>query len=369
MLRVRILKDFDHSVASGFTLNVSFQAEPGIAILFGPSGSGKSLTLQMVAGLKAPDHGSIELNGETYFDADRRISVPIRLRRVGYVFQSLALFPHLTVFQNVGYGLDDIRKQQRLQLCWPILEKLRISDLTDRRPQTLSGGEQQRVALARALVTRPKILLLDEPLSALDLGVKREIMADLRRINQELQIPILYVTHDRSEALSLGEHLLMLEKGKIIAEGNPLDILERPGQEGIARLLNVENLFEGTVKQRSPELGTMSCDLGGCQVEVPYADWPEGRPVRFGLRSRDILVGVEKPSGLSAQNVLPGRIVHVESGGTEVHLRVECGVIFEVTATRNAAEHLKLRTGREVWLIFKAHSCLVLNAGVQLRHT
>lgn len=361
MLHVDISKKLSHSATQSFALEVSFQAKPGITILFGASGSGKSLTLQMVAGLQAPDHGRIELNGETYFDSERRLNVPIRRRKVGYVLQNLALFPHLTVSQNTVYGLSDLPRQERVRRSQSILRSLKIAELENRRPQTLSGGEQQRVALARALVTEPRILLLDEPLSALDLGVKRSILADLRQINQQMQIPILYVTHDRSEALSLGEHLLMLENGKIVAEGNPLGILERPPHESIAHLLDVENLFEGLVTRRYPERGTMGCNLKGCEVEVPYLDYPENQPLRFGVRSKDILVGIERPVGLSAQNVLPGRIVQLESSGYEMHLEVDCGVVFKVTTTRSAVETLQLHVSREVWLVFKAHSCLILN--------
>jgi molybdopterin-binding protein len=243
-----------------------------------------------------------------------------------------------------------------------ILDGLKIGGLASRMPQTLSGGERQRVALARTLVTEPKILLLDEPLSALDLSVKRLILHDLNRINQEMRILILYVTHDRSEALSLGEHLLLIENGRVVEEGNPLEVLEKPSQESIASLVGVENILEGTILRRDAERGTMRCDLGGCFVEVPYVDGPDNEAVRFGLRSRDILIAAAKPHGLSAQNLLPGRIVSIEPQDFEVHLRVDCGISFSVTTTQNAVGQLDLTSGKEVWLVFKAHSCHILRS-------
>ena len=360
MLRVEISRRLNRSATETFNLDVSFQAGTGITILFGASGSGKSLTLQMVAGLQTPDRGHIELNGHTYLDTNRRINIPIRLRKIGYVFQGLALFPHLTVLQNVSYGLKQLSKPERVERTQIILAKLGIAGFEDRRPDTLSGGEQQRVALARALVPGPNILLLDEPLSALDLPVKRSILEDLRRINREMQIPILYVTHDRSEALSLGEHLFVLESGKIVAEGNPLNVLERPRQESIARLLDVENIFDCRIVQAYPERGTMRCDLEGCQIEIPYTHGFENQPLRFGLRSGDILLAVDKPQGLSAQNVLLGKISKLETVNYEVHIQVNCGKLFKVTTTRSAVERLDLREGQDVWLVFKAHSCLIL---------
>ncbi|MSO21908.1 MAG: molybdenum ABC transporter ATP-binding protein [Acidobacteria bacterium] len=362
MLDVQLEKTLNAASADPFKLELRFEAGPGVLILFGASGAGKSLTLQLLAGLQTPDQGSIRVAGEVLFDSSRQINVPVRLRRVGFVFQNLALFPHLNTRQNVAYGLAHLRPAEREQRIDAMLEKLRIDRLADRAPQTLSGGEQQRVALGRALVTRPRMLLLDEPLSALDLSIKRSIVADLQRINQELRIPILYVTHDRSEALSLGERLLLLEAGRIVAEGKPIDVLNQPLKESVANLTGVENLFKVRILQRNPERGTLTCDAGGCRLEIPYSDWPMDRPLRVGLRSGDILLAVSPPEWLSAQNILPGRIQRIDSADYEVSLQVDCGRIFDVTLTRSAVETLQLSPGREVWIIFKAHSCHVLRS-------
>ena len=360
MLLVHLKKTFNAGSTAPFKLDLRFRAEPGVLILFGASGAGKSLTLQLLAGLQTPDQGTIQVGDDVLFDSSRQISLPVRLRRVGFVFQNLALFPHLNTRQNVAYGLAHLGTADRQQRVDAMLEKLKIDLLADRSTQTLSGGEQQRVALARALVTRPRMLLLDEPLSALDLSIKRSIVADLQRINQELRIPILYVTHDRSEALSLGEHLLVLEAGRVVAEGKPIDVLSQPLKESVANLTGVENLFDVRIVGRNPERGTLTCDAGGCRLEIPYGDWPVDRSIRVGLRSGDILLAVSPPEGLSAQNILPGRIQRIDLTDYEVCLQVDCGRVFDVTLTRSALETLQLSLGREVWLIFKAHSCHVL---------
>lgn len=360
MLEVQLEKTLNAASAAPFKLELCFQASAGVLVLFGASGAGKSLTLQLLAGLQTPDQGSIRVNSELLFDKARQINVPIRLRRVGFVFQNLALFPHLNARQNVAYGLTHLTTFERKRRVDGMLEKLKIEHLGARSPQTLSGGEQQRVALARALVTQPRMLLLDEPLSALDLPIKRSIVADLQRVNQELRIPILYVTHDRSEALALGERLLLLESGRIVAEGRPLDVLSRPQKESVANLTGVENLFDARIVARNPEQGTLTCETGGCKLEIPYGEWPADRPLRVGLRSGDILLAVLRPEGLSAQNVLSGQIQRIEPGDYEVCVQVDCGRTFNVTLTPTAVEALQLSLGRKVWLIFKAHSCHVL---------
>jgi len=362
MLNVQLEKTLNATSVTPFKLDVRFEADAGVLILFGASGAGKSLTLQLLAGLQTPDQGIIRVGDETLFDSSRQINFPVRLRRVGFVFQNLALFPHLNTHQNVAYGLPHLSSAERQQRVGTMLEKLKIDDLATRFPQTLSGGEQQRVALARALVTCPRMLLLDEPLSALDLSIKRSIVADLLRINRELRIPILYVTHDRSEALALGERLLLLEAGRVASEGRPIDVLGQPTRESVANLIGIENIFGVCILERNPERGTLTCDADGCRLEIPYGDWPMDRPLRVGLRSGDILLAVSPPEGLSAQNILRGRIEKIDSADYEVCVQVDCGRIFHVTVTRTAVETLGLNLGREVWLIFKAFSCHVLRS-------
>jgi len=192
----------------GFALDVKFNASPGVTILFGASGSGKTTTLKSIAGLIRPDAGRIEVDGSTLFDSSQAINLPIRKRRVGYVFQNLALFPHLTARENIEFGMADVPRAERYQRAGAMMRAFKIEHTASRKPRDISGGEAQRVALARALSSGPRILLLDEPLSAIDEATKLAIIADLKAINRELRLPILYVTHSREEAVALGERLI-----------------------------------------------------------------------------------------------------------------------------------------------------------------
>ena len=360
MLHIQLSKTYHPQQEPSFRLEISLELKQGITILFGPSGSGKTMTLRMISGIETPDQGIIRCGEVVFFDSAAGRNLPIRKRKVAHVFQDLALFPHLTVEENVSYGVKDLPSSQRMTRVGAILESFGIANLSQRRPERLSGGEQQRVALARALVTRPRVLLLDEPLSALDLAVKRSLLADLERLNQELQIPILYVTHDISEALTLGEHLVFLKHGRVAAQGEPWEILEKPETAVVARLLGVENILQGRITSVSHENGTMTCDLSGCRIVVPLSNWSGNQPIRIGLRSRDMLVSVQEPQGLSAQNLLPGKILSLESVAHEVHLLLDCGVPLRATLTMGAARSLQLREGLPVWAVFKSHSCFIL---------
>ena len=222
--------------ASGsFELDLSSSIEKGITIVFGPSGAGKTTLLDCIAGLQRPESGRIAFGSRVVFDSSGAINIPSRERKIGYVFQDLALFPHLNVQDNVGYGLQHIRTLERNDRVLAYLEMFGLLDLRDRRPAQLSGGERQRVALARALVTEPSALLLDEPLAALDLPVRMKIADDLRKSIQNRPIPVLYVTHSRDEVFMLGEQMLVLEQGKLIAQGIPHQVLSAPRGERSSR--------------------------------------------------------------------------------------------------------------------------------------
>jgi molybdate transport system ATP-binding protein len=203
-----------------FSLDVAFTVPPGITILFGPSGSGKSTTLAAIAGLVRPDQGMITLGSEIWFDADKRIETPVHRRGVAFVFQSLALFPHLTALANVAYGIDRRRsKSERRHDARAMLERMKVGHLADRHPPTFSGGEAQRVALARAFAMSPKIVLLDEAFSAMDRELRRELASDVRRYVDEAKLPVLQVTHHRNEARAMGDRAILIEGGRVKAEG------------------------------------------------------------------------------------------------------------------------------------------------------
>ena len=347
-------------------LEVDFQTAPGFTILFGPSGAGKTTLLDCVAGLTRPDSGHIAIGDRVWFDAatDASLSsvdLPVAKRRVGYVFQSLALFPHLTVEQNVQYGLTHLPQAERAARSSAILQAFRIPHLARRYPREISGGESQRTALARTLVTDPAVLLLDEPLAALDAGTKSKIIDDLRLWNQAHRIPILYVTHSREEVFALGERVLVLDTGRIVAQGSPHEVIAAPLQETVAQLVGFENIFDAVVEAIRPERGTMTCriagDGGAVLLETPLVRGGVGSELRVGIRAGDILLATVAPVGLSARNVIPGRITSLEQRDVIVSARVKCRVEMEVHLTLAARDSLQLEPGKEVWLVIKTHSC------------
>ena len=342
-------------------MEVAFQAPPGFTILFGPSGAGKTTLLDCIAGLTKPDDGQVVVGDRVWFDAAQHVELPVAHRRIGYVFQTLALFPHLTVEQNIQYGLTHLPRPERTTRTSAILQAFRISHLAQRHPREISGGESQRAALARTLVTDPAVLLLDEPLAALDAATKSQIIDDLRIWNQTHRIPILYVTHSREEVFALGERILVLDAGRIVAQGTPHEVIAAPQQETVAQLVGFENIFDAVVEAVRPERGTMNCriagDGGAVVLETPLVRGGVGSPLRVGIRAGDILLATSPPVGLSARNVIPGRITSLDQRDVIVSARVKCRVDMEVHLTLAARDSLQLAPGREVWLVIKTHSC------------
>lgn len=348
------------SDGGSFELDVDFIVPNGITILFGPSGAGKTSLLDCIAGLVNPDQGRISLGNRIFFDRD--INAPPGERKIGYVFQDLALFPHLSAESNVAYGLRGISSAERNRRVAENLAGLGISHLAKRRPTHLSGGERQRVALARALVKQPSVLLLDEPLAALDLPTRMKIADDLRRSIQDRPIPVLYVTHNRDEVFMLGERMLMIERGRIIAEGTPHQVMSAPRNETVAQLAGFENIFDARVSSIHEDRGTMTCliENGGVELETPLVRAEEGSKLRVGISAGDILLATSAPVGISARNILPGRLLSISQRDMIVVVRVECGIEISVHLTLAARDSLNLAPGKPVWLIVKTHSCHLL---------
>ncbi len=361
-LTVRVQKRFRGATGSPFKLQVELAVAAGFTILFGASGAGKTTLLDCIAGLQTPDEGAIAIGGATLFDSKSLVNLAPSRRSVAYLLQSLALFPHMTVEQNVQYGLASLNKSDRDARSGEVLESFRISSLVKRRPSEISTGERQRVALARALVTRPRVLLLDEPLTALDATTKARILDDLRAWNRRHRIPILYVTHDREEVFALGESVIVLQEGRILAQGSPHEVLQRPQSETVAQLAGFENIFDCSVTASHPEYGTMTCRIVGStlDLEVPLVRVNGALPLRVGIRAGDILLASSLPLRLSARNVLAGRITVLEQRDMKVIAIVTCGPIFEVHLTLGAREALQLKPGARVWLVVKTYSCHVL---------
>jgi molybdate transport system ATP-binding protein len=243
-----------------------------------------------------------------------------------------------------------------------ILKAFRVEQLRARKPAEISGGERQRIALARSLVTQPRVLLLDEPLTGLDAELKAAIVDDLRAWNTARRIPILYVTHSREEVDALGERVIAMDHGRVVSEGTPLEVLEAPRRKRLAQAAGFENLLSGTVVDLREADGVMRVRLseGVCEIEVPLGYAAAGDSLRVAIRAGDILLATSQPVGLSARNVLEGRIVAMETRGTMVRARVNCGAEFIVHLTPGAVRALELAAGRRVWLVLKTHSCHVV---------
>jgi molybdate transport system ATP-binding protein len=358
-LEVRIRKRFLNSEGS-FNLNVHFRALAGFTILFGASGAGKTTLLDCIAGLTDPDDGRIAVGGEDLYDSEKKCNVAAWKRRIGYVHQDLALFPHLTAEENVAYGLRTFSASERKRRSGGMLEAFRIDHLRDRRPAQISGGERQRVALARALVTDPRALLLDEPLAALDRPTKSSLVDDLRQWNQEHRVPILFVTHNGEEVFALGDEVIVLDAGRIVAQGQPHEVMRAPRLETVANLSGFENIFDATVLALHEARGTMACRLGSGEVELetPLVRAEVGSRLRVGVRAGDLLLATEHPHGLSARNVLPGTIRRLVQRDVIVSAIVNCGGMeFEVHLTLAARDALQLGADKAVWVVVKTHSC------------
>jgi molybdate transport system ATP-binding protein len=290
------------------------------------------------------------------------VNVPTARRRIGYVFQQLALFPHLTIAENIAYGLDQLARDERRGRVQAIAESFRIQHVLGRKPSAVSGGERQRAALARSLVTNPSILLLDEPLSALDHASQSLIMDDLRAWNATHAIPIVYVTHSHREVFALGERVLAMDQGRIVADGTPWDVLHAPPNEPIAHLAGFENFFSASVVARRPESGTMLCRLAtsGTELEVPLGRADHSGAIRLAIRAGDILLANEAPRGLSARNILAGTVGGLRREGPTVVADIEAGDRFVVHLTPGAVNELGLARGTRVWLVIKTYSCRIL---------
>lgn len=354
--------DIRKRFSSDFSLDVSFVAPAGVTIVFGASGSGKTTILRCLAGLARPDSGRIAVGDRTFFDSAARVDVPVQQRRVGYVFQQLALFPHLSIAGNIEYGLQGVAAADKRRRAGAIAESFRIAGILARNPGQVSGGERQRAALARALVTDPSIMLLDEPLAALDHAIQTRIMDDLRRWNDEHRIPVLYVTHAHREAFALGDRVVVLERGRVVATGSPHQVLDHPASGVLANLAGFENVFDAAVIERRQRAGTMQCRLrdSTTELEVPLTHAAAGEMIRVAIRAGDILVANQEPHGLSARNLLRGTLVELTAQGATMVASVDAGVPFVVHLSRGAVESLGLARGDHVWLIVKTYSCRIV---------
>src|SRR5215510_9403253 len=286
MLHVELCKRHSPGRSSRFQLEVKLAVSPGVTVIVGHSGAGKTTLLRCIAGLSNPEEGRIAVGDHVLFDSRKNIRLEPARRGVAFVFQDLALFPHLSVEDNVMYGLRRLDEAERQRRMREILASFQIEHLAGRFPRQISGGEQQRVALARSLVTEPSILLLDEPLSSLDPHTKAEIIDDLRAWNETHTIPILYVTHNHEEVFALGERAISLEQGRIVAEGAPIEVVTTTRRHSIAQIAGFENLFDAVVTEIQEGYGTMICRLAGSSIDIqmPLTRLSGATPHHVGIR-------------------------------------------------------------------------------------
>ncbi len=363
-LHVEVQKRYAQDMHSGFQLRVEFTAHPGVTILVGASGAGKTTLLRTIAGLCDPEEGRIVVAGRVLFDSEKKIRVEPAKRNVAFVFQDLALFPHLTVQENVSYGLRRLERAEREHKVAEILQSFQIAKLRKRKPREISGGEQQRVALARSLVTEPSVLLLDEPLSSLDAHTKAGIIDDLRAWNEAHRIPILHVTHNHEEAFALGEHAISLEQGQIAAQGAPSNVVTMPHRQSLAQFAGLENLFEAMVAEVREKQGTMICRLAetAIDIELPVTRMAPGTPVRVGIKADDILVATGRPAILGRCNLIRGEVKQVNFLGPKVEVRIDSGAEFVAHVPAESPESLNLQPGDSAWMLIRPKSCHLIRA-------
>lgn len=347
----------------GFELDVDL-ALPGrgVTALFGHSGSGKTSLLRCIAGLERNARGRLEINGETWQDSERGLFVPTHKRALGYVFQEASLFEHLSVRRNLAYGEKRIPVAERWVKLEQAVELLGIGHLLERMPARLSGGERQRVGMARALLTSPRLLLMDEPLAALDGKRKAEILPYLERLHDELDIPVLYVSHSPDEVARLADHLVLMDEGRVLASG--------PLGETLARLDlptalddDAGVVVEGRVIGHDPEYDLLSLGLpdSGLSMRVAHAPAEHGRRVRFKVRARDVSLSLQRQADSSILNLLPATVREAIPADNAAHVLVRLdvdGTAMLARITRYSRDQLGLHPGQQLWAQIKSVALL-----------
>ena len=341
-----------------FSLNASFTSDSGVTALFGRSGSGKTTLVNAIAGLLRPERGVIEVDGECLYDSLRGIDVPVASRRVGYVFQEGRLFPHLTVRGNLSYGYRLTRADQRYVEFAHVVELLGLGGLLDRRPGNLSGGEKQRAAIGRALLASPRVLLMDEPLAALDQQLKAEILEYIERLHANIRIPIIYVTHAIEEIVRLADVVVIMAAGSVVTAGKVSDIMGRP------ELREQTGRFEGgtviKAKVVSRITNMVSRRLHSMAASLSLRPPMPASAMRYGCvyQARDVSIALTRPPDISVLNVLSGRLVDIHAeGGPSANVRIDVGgVRLLARITRFSLQKLALSPGQQVYALVKAVS-------------
>lgn len=358
-IKVAVQHRFD-----GFHLDVAFEAPAGVTVLFGRSGSGKTTIINAVAGLLRPDRGRISIGDVTLFDSEARLNVPAHRRRIGYVFQDARLFPHLTVRQNLLYGRWFAGRSGGVSFD-RIVDLLGIGPLLARHPGALSGGEKQRVAIGRAILCNPHLLALDEPLAALDDARKAEILPYLERMRDDLNLPMLYVSHALAEVARLASTIVLVDAGRVTAVGPAADILSDPASALTLGLREAGGILTARIAAHESD-GLSRLETRAGPIWLPKVDAPAGSVLRVRILAQDVMLALSRPEAISALNILPAIIRDIRQGsgpGTMVRLDLG-GEMVLARVTRRSSDVLSLAPGMPVFAILKAVSVAQENVGL-----
>ncbi len=353
MLTLNVRKHF-----GTFTLEASAECRYPVTAVFGPSGSGKTTLLNLIAGLEKPDCGWIGLGDRVLVDTGTATHLPPEVRGVGYVFQDALLFPHLDVRGNLIFA-DRLRARNSRITMSQVLDLLDLDLLVDRSPRDLSGGERQRVALGRALLSSPELLLLDEPLASLDVGLKDRIIPYLRHIRDELQIPMVYVSHSVGEILQLTGQVLVLNKGRVVASGDFFDVAHKPEVLPLLGEFGFENVLRVSVSEQRPGDGVTEVAYRDQTLKIPYASGQIGDDLFVGIRANDVILASKTPGGVSIRNVLRGTVAEIRDAQGMKMVSVDVGKRLLAEVTGEAVTELGITVGEPIYCLIKTHSIRV----------
>lgn len=348
-------------IQGNFALHANCILTEQVVGLFGPSGAGKSTLLGMIAGLITPNNGHLILDGESLFDSDRSINVPLHQRHIGMVFQENRLFPHFNVRDNLNYGFNLIPLKNRRIGFTKIVELLEIGHLLTQKPHQLSGGEKQRVALGRALLISPRLLLLDEPLASLDVRLKHQILPFLKRVKDEIDIPMIYVSHAIDEILYLTSQIAMIDGGKILAVGQFQEVIHDPRVLALAYSLGLENVISAQITAHHPEDGYTVVKIGTQTLNIPNVDAPVSSTITVSISASNVALAKQKIVGVTIQNQLLGKVIAIKTceKGILVSLDIGCMLIAELTA--KALVDMKIELGAKFYCLIKTQSIGLIN--------
>ena len=351
--------------AGRFDLAVAFTADAPVTGLFGRSGAGKSSIMNALAGLLTPDTGRIVCDGTVLFDSNAGVNVPPESRRIGYVFQGCLLFPHLSVERNLAYGMHRRERGAPLITFDQAVALLDLRALLARAPSTLSGGETQRVAIARALLSNPRLLLLDEPLAALDANRRNEILLAIERLRDALHLPIVFVSHAVGEVTRLADTMVIIAEGKVLAAGGVEAVMNRLDLRPHTGRYEAGSVITCVVHAHDPMYSLTTLRFDGGELELPHVDAGVGERVRVRVRARDVTLATERPSRISTRNVLHGTIAAItEETGPVLDVALDVGQArLLARVTRRSRDELDLRVGGRAFVLVKAISLDRRSAG------